>query len=523
MTTVRWRAWLGLVGTVFVVGLHPAHADDRRSDSRAAHSIADKFASDTAPPQPADDVDRRTLERKLQDEERFRADEREMLERAKAEASERKAEEDAAARERAASQEADAKRAAAEEAQRIAEQRRQSEEAEDKAARERAAREAALIKEADARRKAEQEQAAAKAEAERKAKAEAEQLAAAKAKAEQERAEAQQREIDARRKVEQEQAAAKAEAERKAKAEAERLAAAKAKAEQERAEAQKREIEAAKLRIKEAKRADAQRREAEQTAARQREAEAINARVEAARKADDQRRMEAEREAEARQLSEKLARAREQREAKGSREGYSALGGPAPDEIEPQPASRSMPATGNPVRNVAAADTNETRATILLVMEPGTRGIRRREKTADPIVCIGAQCYVSNGMEDTASAMTRARAFGPGNTLGQRAGACRHSLVCAFRNVETGAGLFQLQPVDMRILRHDRRETQMLKIDATCTVDRGRLSCARAVRAGSYRAWIVPESLARKAGPAALGAALSAGLPDAGATAGLQR
>jgi colicin import membrane protein len=63
-------------------------------------------------------------------------------------------------------------------------------------------------------------------------------------------------------------------------------------------------------------------------------------------------------------------------------------------------------------------------------------------------------------------------------------------------------------------MRHDRREAKEARPDMTCVVDAGRLFCSEPVRAGSWRAWIVPESVARRAGAELLKAALEAGLPD---------
>ena len=488
MTSVRWRALLGLVSAAALLT-----APQGRAADNAAHSIADKFAHDTdgapAPKaQTSDEQDRQALERKLDDDARLREDEKEMLERAKAERAERAANQ--ADTQRLAAEKAEGERKAAEEAKRIAEEKRRAEDeiAEDKAARERAVREAARIKQAAEAKRVAEEQAAAKDR----------EIAATKAR--EDAARIKQAE-DAKRLAE-EQAAAK---ERE-------IAATKAREEA--------------ARIKQAE--DAKHAAEEQAAAKQRDIAAANARIEAAKEADAKRlkeaeaqqRMTAEREEEARRLSEKLTRAREQRAAKLG-EGYSALGNPpeaeapaepAPAVVTPPPAGRPQPAAGASRDSVATSDASETRATILLVMEPGSKGIRRYEKTADPIICIGEQCYVGSGTEMAATEMARGRALGPGNTLGQRAGACRHSLVCVFRDVPVGHGRFELQPIDMRILRHDRRETASAEIDRTCTAVGGYLRCAKGVNAATYRVWIVPESVARKGGTAALSAALSAGL-----------
>jgi hypothetical protein len=475
---VRWRVLSAVV-------LASALTASAAAANPAGHSLAERFAQDSAtepaasPAAPSTtDRDRQMLERKLQQEERLRADEAEMLDRAKAEEEQRRAAERQAAEEAAAAQsageEAEAKRRAAQQAEA------------DRMAAERAAAEKATIE------KAETERAAAE-------KAAAESLAAQ------------------RQKAEEDEAADKAARERAARETARIKAAAERRQAAEKVEADRREIEAAK------------------------------ARIETAKHADDQRRMEAEREAEAKSLSEKLQRAREQRATKEVSKdlghGYSGLGAAVPAEppVTTQqarsesavhrpspPLDREPPARVSPAAHSADDESPRSRprdtgadvggdigarATILLVMQPGTRGIRRHEKTGDPIVCSGSRCFVSEGAQAPARAMTRARAFGPGNTLGQRAGACRHSLVCIFRDVDLASETFDLQAVDMRILRHDRREQVTADVDHTCRNASGRLLCAEPVHAGSYRAWIVPERLAREVGPDALATAIADGLP----------
>lgn len=153
-------------------------------------------------------------------------------------------------------------------------------------------------------------------------------------------------------------------------------------------------------------------------------------------------------------------------------------------------------------------ETSPHRATVLLVMKPGTRGIRRWNKKADPMVCIGENCYISSGADSAARSLSRRKGFGPGIALGSRAGACNNQLACVYRDVDLLGENAWMQPVDLRIIRHDRRESRRISIDPTCAVTRGRLACARTIESDDYRAWIVPEQVARQAGPDALKAAL---------------
>ena len=234
--------------------------------------------------------------------------------------------------------------------------------------------------------------------------------------------------------------------------------------------------------------------------------------------------MKAAREAEARRLSKKLARVRARREGedKDMDTGYSGLGMDPSKHADRRPDNfKAKSHSVEPARTRKAVDSDrpETRATILLVMEPGKRGIRRFKKTADPILCLGKTCYVGNGSERAALSMSRRKAFGPANTIGQRAGRCGRSLVCVFRDVDVGRGSFEIQPIDLRIMRHDRREKVKAELDWSCQAVGGSLRCLRPVHSRTYRAWIVPERIARRAGASAITAAIESNLRDWAETA----
>jgi len=158
---------------------------------------------------------------------------------------------------------------------------------------------------------------------------------------------------------------------------------------------------------------------------------------------------------------------------------------------------------------------NRGHVTVLLIMKPGTGGIRRWNKTADPMLCVDTSCYISRGSDEAAEQMTRSHGFGPTIALGKRAGACRNKLACVFRDVEVTGPRGWMQPVDLRIVRHDRREARMIEPDSTCFVDRDELHCARPVITDGYTAWVIPEIVAIRAGAAALEEALADGLEPA--------
>lgn len=154
----------------------------------------------------------------------------------------------------------------------------------------------------------------------------------------------------------------------------------------------------------------------------------------------------------------------------------------------------------------------DTRVTVLLWMAPGTYGIRRSHPSADPVLCLPDGCYVSRGPELAARFLPGRRALGFANTWGGRAGACRNELACVFRDVDLGRLPGYLQPVDLHILKHDRRRGLQAFTDSGCRLQRGRLLCEEGLMEADYALWIVPESLAVAAGPTALWRALSEGL-----------
>lgn len=154
----------------------------------------------------------------------------------------------------------------------------------------------------------------------------------------------------------------------------------------------------------------------------------------------------------------------------------------------------------------------EKRVSILIVMDVGKKGVRSWSKTADPMLCIHQSCYLSRGPDKAAEKLSRSAAFGPGVALGKRGLACRSSPKCIFRNIDLETVEAKLQPVDLRFLRHDRREAKAIRADATCAIVEGKLSCLSPAVGEGWRAWIVPESIAQKAGGDGLEAALGEGL-----------
>jgi colicin import membrane protein len=185
-----------------------------------------------------------------------------------------------------------------------------------------------------------------------------------------------------------------------------------------------------------------------------------------------------------------------------SADARSAIAAPAP----------ASPAEARSGATASASVTLPRRVSVLLVLEPGKRGIRRYNKLADPLLCGPTGCYVSAGPLSAARFFAGYAAYGAANTLGSRAGACNNRLGCVFRNVDLEQLEGMLQPVDMRLLRHDRREARRVSTDSNCRILSGHLSCTRPVEGPDYRIWVVPETVAAEAGPDALEKAVAEGL-----------
>jgi hypothetical protein len=188
-------------------------------------------------------------------------------------------------------------------------------------------------------------------------------------------------------------------------------------------------------------------------------------------------------------------------------------GAPAPGVREPEP-----PLAGD---GAGPRRLQDTEVTVLLWLAPGTYGIRRGRPTADPILCVADGCYVSRGADAPARFLPGRRALGIINTWGDRAGACRQALGCVFRAVDLGRLPGYLQPVDLHILKHDRRRGQRVGADSSCRLVSGRLMCRHGLATEDYALWVVPEALAAAAGPVVLERALAEGFGDPRAAAEL--
>ena len=225
----------------------------------------------------------------------------------------------------------------------------------------------------------------------------------------------------------------------------------------------------------------------------------------------DRAALEKQRHDELQRLSDKLRRASALRPA--TRPGP-AVETPWMTEVTIAPRQPLAPETRSALgnRDVATAEADDGRVTVLMVMTPGNRGIRRFDKSADPILCTLDGCYISSGATTAAQFVSLRRTFGFSHSFGVRAGACNHQTACVFRGVDISAANAVLQPVDMRVVSHDRRGMKAAAADPTCRVDSGFLACGRPIRGEGYTLWVVPERIAAKAGSIALQRAIDTGL-----------
>ena len=206
-------------------------------------------------------------------------------------------------------------------------------------------------------------------------------------------------------------------------------------------------------------------------------------------------------------LSAKLLKARNRRPKEvDKKQSKSSPNGPglrgfsrysAPLDIEPKKAERRA---------------GPQRVAVLLSLQAGQRGTRRFQRSAEPIICFEARCFIGAGPGRRAVEMTRREALGPTNAVAVRAGACRHTPRCVFRNIPVSSAQAWLQPIDLGWIRHDRREPVAIAADPTCRVEKQRLTCERAIQGQDYRLWLVPENVAQEAGTDLLELALAGGL-----------
>lgn len=562
MARVKTLRRVAARGAAALIAISCVSISSGNATDKAAHDLAQRFSGgsgespEQAEPKPSGltEADRKAhapsktkvSEKKTvqPDPKTLKAEEDDMLKRARLEAEERRE----AARKAAEQEEAEEARLAAEQRKEkeAAEQQKEKEAAEERKALE--ATEARIAKDIEEKRLAAEQRKAEAAEqrkAEERRLAEEHRVAEEKRQADEQRAAEEKRLADEKLVTEQlrqaeerrlaaEQREAKEADERRTAeerrvAEEKRLADEKRAAEEQqiaedkrRAEEQRKIEEAAEQRAAEEKRIAEEKRAAEEARlAAEADTKAMQDAAEKRLAEQRLRVLERDREEEARRLTAKLNRIAEERMKREAE----AAGKPDPATppaqlpktygVASEPKSVTEPKL--PLAETVTAPVRSLgHVTILLVMDPGTNGIRRfGKKTADPVICAGASCWASSGPDHPSAAMPRGKALGPGNTLGRRAGACNESLTCIFRDVDLGSNPQALQPIDLRVMRHDRREPLTVAASGRCEVAGTQLYCSDTFKSRTWRAWIVPESLAERAGPGMLKAAVDGGLSSA--------
>lgn len=140
---------------------------------------------------------------------------------------------------------------------------------------------------------------------------------------------------------------------------------------------------------------------------------------------------------------------------------------------------------------------------------------------ADLVFCGAAGCYVSNGLESAATFYEGSA----GLRLIKKAGACRDSTACVFRDVDLSKLVTidnaTIQPVDVDYVSHSymdgmldkgmKSQTPLFKVE-NCSLKKSVLACKVGVHRRDYSLWLVPEKLAELGGKEALDAVLFKGL-----------
>ncbi|MBO6550773.1 MAG: hypothetical protein JJ964_14280 [Rhizobiales bacterium] len=140
---------------------------------------------------------------------------------------------------------------------------------------------------------------------------------------------------------------------------------------------------------------------------------------------------------------------------------------------------------------------------------------------ADLVLCGAAGCYVSNGLESAATFYEGSA----GLRLIKKAGACRDSTACVFRDVDLSKLVTidnaTIQPVDVDYVSHSymddlfdkgmKSQTPLFKVE-NCSLKKSVLACKVGVHRRDYSLWLVPEKLADLGSKEALDAVLFKGL-----------
>ena len=183
----------------------------------------------------------------------------------------------------------------------------------------------------------------------------------------------------------------------------------------------------------------------------------------------------------------------------------------APAHAEIQAKAEAKPADVVPptvVPNVTAP-----RATLLLALELGGAATKGSSPTYDPILCLADACFVSAGMKSDAVKLSKLDALKLKSTSEASPDSCKGKVGCVFRGVGVPAGAV-LQVVELGSASHGPETARDVQLDKTCRMIETDLVCESPIASPDFRIWVVPEDLARTAGPQALEDAVADGLPE---------
>jgi hypothetical protein len=176
-----------------------------------------------------------------------------------------------------------------------------------------------------------------------------------------------------------------------------------------------------------------------------------------------------------------------------------------------------------PVKEQSESEVSAETYTVALVVMPLQADGSAWDVTAgaDLVLCGAAGCTISNGLEKAATFYEG----GSGLRLIKKAGACRDSLACVFRDVDFAKLVSDkntlIEPVDVDYVRHTYMggityktfdKTNLLFNAENCTLKKTVLDCKAGVHKRDYSLWVLPEKLAKLGGKEALDAVLFKGL-----------
>lgn len=152
----------------------------------------------------------------------------------------------------------------------------------------------------------------------------------------------------------------------------------------------------------------------------------------------------------------------------------------------------------------ALASPDGGRATVLLSLATDSPAAAH----PDPIICLGATCWLSNGIKAAAKPILRAQVLALQSTQMASDDSCHGKSACVYRNVTIPDGAV-LEVIEVGHPNDPTIGGYSIDADKSCRLDEGDLICNNPLETRDYRLWIVPEATATSVGPAALESAVA--------------